>query len=66
MRISKNIILFLNQNNHQVDIIQSIKLRDILRNYKIIPFGEDLNEDFTNFISLSDDFWELIFINKFK
>ena len=52
--------------NHQVSIIHVNKLRDILRNAGIIPFGEDILEEFQEFLSLNDEFDELIMINKFK
>lgn len=44
----------------------AIKLRDLLRNYGIIPFGEDLDEDFQDFLSLNDEFEDILLISKLK
>ena len=59
-------MLSLNLNNRKVSIIHADKLRNILRQLKIIPYGEDLNEEFSEFLSLNDNFSNLIVINKLK
>ena len=55
-----------NQNSRKVSIIHEDKFRNILRQLKIIPYGIDLNEEFSEFLSLNDNFCHLIMINKLK
>lgn len=42
------------------------KFRDVLRSSKIIPFGQDLDEDFQEFLSLNDEFENILLISKIK
>jgi len=41
-------------------------MREILQDKKIIPYGEELNEEFVDFLSLNDDFDTIIMLNKFR
>ena len=53
---------FWGVDNIESNTIHWIKLRGILRDYKIIPFGEELNEDFIDFLSVNEDYSDLIHI----
>mmetsp|Transcript_29706 Transcript_29706/g.34033 ORF Transcript_29706/g.34033 Transcript_29706/m.34033 type:complete len:284 (-) Transcript_29706:65-916(-) len=47
-----------------VEAITPIKLRDVLRQKGIINYGQDLDDDFIDFVSVGDD--EIIIMRKFK
>ena len=51
---------------HQIQVISEQKLRDVLREIEVIRFGEDLDEEFTDFLSLNDEFSDLIMVSKLK
>lgn len=50
----------------KIQIIQSIKLRDVLRSKDIIKYGEDLDDNFKEFLGVSHDHEDIIMIRKFK
>lgn len=50
----------------KVAVINYIKLRNILREKGIIPYGEDMDEDFQLLLSLSSNREDLIMLRKFK
>jgi len=54
------------QKQHNIQVISDLKMREILQDKKIIPYGEELNEEFVDFLSLNDDFDTIIMLNKFR
>jgi hypothetical protein len=52
------------EKQHKIQVISSKTLRNKLREIGIIPFGEDLNDDFIDFLVLNDEFEDLIMLNK--
>lgn len=54
------------EKHHKIQVINDQKFRDVLRLVEIIPFGEDLNEEVSDFLAINDDFEDLLMINKLK
>lgn len=49
---------------HKIQVISSMKLRNRLRDIGVIPFGEELIDEFIDFLALNDEFEDLIMFNK--
>jgi len=49
-----------------IQVIQALKLRDVLRSKDIINYGDDLNENFTEFLEVSPEYSDIIMIRKLK
>lgn len=50
----------------KIETIQAVKLRDVLRSKDIIQYGEDLDENFIEFLELSPEYNDIIMIRKLK
>lgn len=50
----------------KIETIQAAKLRDVLRSKDIIQYGEDLDDNFIEFLELSPEFNKIIMIRKLK
>ena len=51
---------------HNIEVVNTIQFRDFLRKIGIINFGEELDEEFCDFIVINEEFDHLIMMKKLK
>ena len=51
---------------HNIEVIHVDHFRDLLRKISIVPFGEELDDDFKEFLELNEEYDHLIMVKKLK
>jgi hypothetical protein len=54
------------EKRDNIQVIEATKMRDILRNKDIIGYGEDLNDNFAEFLEVSPEYSNIIMVRKLK
>uniref|UniRef100_A0A7S3IZZ3 Uncharacterized protein n=1 Tax=Euplotes harpa TaxID=151035 RepID=A0A7S3IZZ3_9SPIT len=62
----QNVTIVSKTKEHWIETVHRDKMRDVLRSKAIIRYGEELNDNFVEFLQVSPDHDEIIMASKFK